>query len=170
MTNGIDPNHPFEPKSKRCLMIAFVCLVFVVAIACLLWRIHAVDVQRRELALAQFKADTASLAGGLEYFFLERHSDLEAVVESRAVGGYFDNAALGTSTRFETQGSLQEVETLFANTLRRTACRSFSGFRGARSPGRCGRCPGAGVLGFGQRNIQRTFPKTRTLARVAAGP
>lgn len=103
--------------ARRNVFIALTALVFVSAMTYLLWQIHAVDGQRRALAMDQFREDTVRMAGDLEFFFFERHNDIETLSESRPIEVYFENVALGMSARYGLLASSQEVATHFGKTL-----------------------------------------------------
>lgn len=105
------------PTATRNLLFMLFGLLFSGTVAVLLWQVHTANARREAMALEQFREDTANLAAGLDYFFLERHNDLNVLAGSRQIETYFENVALGMSPQYGLLASAQEITTFFTKTL-----------------------------------------------------
>ena len=116
----VEPNRVssnFHTSARKNLFLGMVALVFIVAIAYLLWRIQVIDDERRKSAMAQFRSDAVRMAGNINHFLQERHIDMEYLGEGRTIQAHFENVALGMSSQYGLMASSLEVESLFANVL-----------------------------------------------------
>lgn len=105
------------PTATRHVLFALFGLLFSGTVIVLLWQLHSANARREAMALEQFREDTANLAAGLNYFFLERHNDLHVLAGSRQIETYYENVVLGMSPQYGLLASAQEITAFFTKTL-----------------------------------------------------
>jgi signal transduction histidine kinase/CheY-like chemotaxis protein len=104
-------------SQKKTLVILIAFFLLACFIGLLIFSNYRGQVALQDLAIQQFQLDLEKRAVSLSYFFSERKSDQQAIVNSQIISGYYLNVTLGISEQYGLKVNLFAIEQLFKKTL-----------------------------------------------------
>jgi two-component system, NtrC family, sensor kinase len=106
------------PRGKRIVAL-ILCAGLIGIIGLVLWSYYDSMLNLKGYTLDAFKGNLERRAAAVNYYFMERSSDLNELAESGAVENYYANKALGMSLEYGLLVSRTQIQTTFSRLLKK---------------------------------------------------